>query len=49
MSAFPPAALQPVLQEVTGLLKERKETVAVAETVSTTTTTNTTTLVKHPY
>jgi hypothetical protein len=33
-SAFPPKSLQPLVEEVTELLKERKETVSVAETVS---------------
>lgn len=32
-SAFPPAILRPLLEEVSSLLKERKETVSVAETV----------------
>ncbi|KAL9092183.1 MAG: hypothetical protein Q9159_000942 [Coniocarpon cinnabarinum] len=35
MASFPPAAMQPVLHEVTTLLKERQETVAVAETLYT--------------
>jgi hypothetical protein len=33
-SAFPPKSLQPLVEEVTELLKGRKETVSVAETVS---------------
>ena len=33
MATFPPTNLLPILQEVTALLKERKESVAVAETV----------------
>lgn len=30
---FPPASVRAIVQEVAGLLKERKETVSVAETV----------------
>lgn len=33
MSAFPPPALKQIVQEVATLLKERKETISVAETV----------------
>lgn len=33
MSEFPPASLRPLIQEVFELLRERKETVSVAETV----------------
>jgi len=33
MAEFPPAAVQVIVQEVAALLKERKETVSVAETV----------------
>lgn len=32
-SAFPPSSLRPLLEEISSLLKERKETVSVAETV----------------
>jgi hypothetical protein len=32
-SEFPPAAVKPVVAEVAALLKERKETISVAETV----------------
>jgi len=32
-SEFPPASLKPIAQEVATLLKERQETVSVAETV----------------
>lgn len=32
-SAFPPASLRPILKEVAELLKQRKETISVAETV----------------
>lgn len=35
MSTFPPTSLLPVTQEVATLLKEKKETIAVAETVRT--------------
>lgn len=33
VSEFPPAAVKPVVAEVAALLKERKETISVAETV----------------
>jgi hypothetical protein len=33
MSSFPPAALRDIIQEIATLLKERKETISVAETV----------------
>ena len=33
MSEFPPASLRPLIQEVFDLLRQRKETVSVAETV----------------
>ena len=33
MSTFPPKELRAIVTEVTGLLKERKESVSVAETV----------------
>jgi hypothetical protein len=32
-SAFPPSTLRPLLEETSSLLKDRKETVSVAETV----------------
>ena len=32
-SDFPPAAVKPLAEEVAALLKERKETVTIAETV----------------
>lgn len=32
--SFPPSSLRPLIEEVTTRLKERKETVSVAETVS---------------
>lgn len=32
-SEFPPAAIRPLVEEVAALLKERKETISVAETV----------------
>lgn len=31
--SFPPAAVQNILSEVTNLLKQRKETISIAETV----------------
>lgn len=34
-SAFPPLSFRPLLEEISSLLKERKETVSVAETVYT--------------
>lgn len=33
-SSFPPSSLKPLIEDVTNRLKERKETVSVAETVS---------------
>ncbi|KAF2659479.1 competence/damage-inducible protein-like protein cinA [Lophiostoma macrostomum CBS 122681] len=33
-SAFPPVSLREIVQEVAGLLKERKETISVAETAA---------------
>jgi hypothetical protein len=35
MAEFPPPSLQPLLQEISDLLKARNETVSVAETVCT--------------
>jgi hypothetical protein len=32
-SEFPPASIRPLVEEVAALLKERKETISVAETV----------------
>ncbi|KAG7004473.1 protein disulfide-isomerase [Physcia stellaris] len=32
--SFPPAAVQSILSEVTGLLKQRKETISIAETAA---------------
>ncbi|KAL2005317.1 hypothetical protein VTN00DRAFT_2528 [Thermoascus crustaceus] len=34
MSAFPPSSLRPILKEVAELLKQRKETISVAETAA---------------
>jgi hypothetical protein len=33
VSGFPPGPIRPIVHEVSTLLKERKETVSVAETV----------------
>ncbi|EED21815.1 competence/damage-inducible protein CinA, putative [Talaromyces stipitatus ATCC 10500] len=34
MSTFPPSSLRPLLEEISSLLKERKETISVAETAA---------------
>lgn len=33
MAEFPPPSLRGIIEEVTGLLKEKQETISVAETV----------------